>query len=141
MLWRFGHSNAAPPQTIGKASRLEPSALAPHVYNDVHSRHTPSIPAHAAGTPTCRHSLSSSYHGFRDARVRRSLRIVSVGGIERRRSVATASSARAEVPVGWDTVEALGQFQGVREAVSYDQNVEGLAPPTGGARLRQQVKG
>jgi hypothetical protein len=39
--------------------------------------------------------------------------------------MATKSSASAEVQVGWDKVEGLGQFRVVRKAVGYDQNVKG----------------
>lgn len=54
--------------------------------------------------------------------------------IERRRSVATASSASTELPVGRDEVESLGPLQSFKEAGRDDQNVRGHRPPDLGRR-------
>ena len=57
-------------------------------------------------------------------------RLHSVGGmIAWRRSVATPSSASAEMPIRCDKVEGLNKFWIVREAVSYSQNVRAHRPP------------
>jgi hypothetical protein len=45
------------------------------------------------------------------AEIRRAIRIPLVGMVEPHRSVTTPSSASADLPAGWDTVEGFGQIQ------------------------------